>query len=156
MNVRNQKRIIAQILNVGKDRVKLDPERLSEIKEAITKSDLRSLISSGAVKKMQKTGHSKARSRKIKIQKRKGRRQGSGTRKGKRTARLPRKEIWILKTRSQRKFIKSLKQNSLVAQQTYRDLYRKIKSNRFRSIRLIKLYLEENNLFNKNEVKKKK
>jgi len=155
MNVRNQKRMIAKLMKVGKDRVKFDIEKLPEIKEAITKADLRFLLSSGAIKIQQKTGHSKVRSRKIKIQKSKGRRKGIGTRKGRKTARLPRKDFWMSKTRSQRSFIKLLKQKNLISKQTYRDVYHKIKSNRFRSIRLIKLYIEENNLFNKNATKKK-
>ncbi len=155
MNVSHQKKLIARAIGIGKERVKIDPEKLADIKEAITKADLRSLISSGAIKIKQKTGHSKSRSRKIKIQKGKGRRKGQGTRKGRRTARLPKKAFWMLKTRSQREFIKSLKERKLITKQTYRDLYHKIKSNRFRSIRLIKIYIGENKLLTKNAIKKK-
>lgn len=155
MNVRNQKETIAKLFKVGIYRVKFDPQKIPEIKEAITKSDLRSLVSSKAIMIKKKQGHSKSRSRKIKIQKRKGRRKGIGSRKGVKTARLSQKDLWISRIRAQRGFIKSLKKSSLITKQTYRDLYRKTKSNRFRSIRLIKLYLGESNLINKNATKKK-
>jgi len=156
MNVRNQRRIVAKLFNVGIGRVKLDPTKLAEIKEAITKADLKSLISTGAISIDKKKGHSKARSRKIKIQKAKGRRKGIGSKKGRKTARLPQKKFWMASIRAQRKFIKQLKSQGILTKSVYRDIYHKIKSNRFRSIRLIKLYLEDNNLTNKNATKKKK
>ena len=78
-----------------------------------------------------------------------------GSRKGKRTARLPKKKEWVLKVRSQRRFINALKDKNLLSNKNYRDLYSKIKSNRFRNIRLIKLYIEENKLIQKNEIQKK-
>ena len=39
-----QKRLAAQILKCGRNRVRFDPDRLEDIKEAITKTDIRSLI----------------------------------------------------------------------------------------------------------------
>ncbi|MBI2499258.1 50S ribosomal protein L19e [Candidatus Woesearchaeota archaeon] len=156
MNVRNQRRVVARSFNVGIDRVKLDPGKLTEIKEAITKADLKSLISTGAISIIKKKGHSKVRSRKIKIQKSKGRRKGIGSKKGRKTSRSPRKKFWMASIRAQRKFIKQLKTKGVITKPVYRDIYRKTKSNRFRSIRLIKLYLEDNNLTNKNATKKKK
>ncbi|MEK6951589.1 MAG: 50S ribosomal protein L19e [Nanoarchaeota archaeon] len=156
MNVRNQRRIVARLFNVGINRVKLDPSKLAEIKEAITKADLKSLISAGAISINKKKGHSKARSRKIRIQKAKGRRKGIGSKKGKKTSRLPQKKFWMAGIRAQRKFIKHLKNKGVITKPVYRDIYHKTKSNRFRSIRLIKLYLEDNNLTNKNATKKKK
>jgi len=149
MNLRNQRRISAQLLKVGTKKVYFDPENLSEIKEAITKHDIRGLINQKIIKVKQTKQQSKSRTRKLRQQKRKGRRKGKGSRKGKRTARIPRKRQWIQKMRTQKKLIKELKQKTLVSAKTYKDVYKKLNTGFFRSRRHIKLYLTENKLFKK-------
>lgn len=153
MNLANQKRLSAKLLNVGETKVWFDPDRLIDIKEAITKNDLRNLIKRGAIKPRAELGSSRVRARKRLLQRRKGRQTGPGTRKGSSTARLTRKETWMLTVRSQRGFIKELKDKNLVEGKTYRNLYSKVKGGYFRNKRHIKLYLEENKLF---KVKDKK
>jgi large subunit ribosomal protein L19e len=147
MNLKNQKRIAAKLLKVGKTSVRFDPEKLSDIKEAITKLDMRGLIRDGAVKSKPIGSSSKGRLRKRLSQKRKGRQQGLGKRKGKKTARLSKKEEWMIKVRVQRTFIRELKDKNLISVRTYRQLYKKIKGNYFRSKNHIKLYVNENKLF---------
>jgi len=147
MDLGNKKRIIASILKCGEKRVWLDSTRLSDIKEAITKEDLRALISEGAVKTKIKGGISRGRARVKHAQLKKGRGGGRGTRKGKRTSRLPRKREWINKIRLQRGFLRELHQKKLISPLTNRLLKRKVKGGFFRSRRHIKLYLLENNLF---------
>ena len=147
MKLNVQKRIAADILKAGQNRVWFDNARLNEIKEAITKADIRKLINDGAIKAKQKKGISSFRTNKLRLQKRKGRRKGPGSRKGTKTARTPRKRAWITKVRGQRSFIKLLKIKKLVAPETYTKIYRMIKGNQFRSKRHLKLYLGENNLF---------
>ena len=83
------------MMKVGKNKVWFDKERLDEIKEAITKVDIAGLIKQLAIQKRPSKGTSKVRARKRKEQKRKGRQSGPGHRKGKQTARLPKKEKWI-------------------------------------------------------------
>ncbi|MGV8168563.1 MAG: 50S ribosomal protein L19e [Candidatus Nanoarchaeia archaeon] len=142
-----QKRLAAHILKSSHKRIKFDNQRLADIKEAITKTDVRQLINEGAITKLQKKGVSRARANHIKKQKSKGKRQGAGSRKGKETSRLPRKASWILRIRSQRKFITELKDKKVISNETYRLLYRKAKGGFFRSTRHIKIYLEDNKLF---------
>jgi large subunit ribosomal protein L19e len=149
MKLTTQKRIASQILKVGKNKIYLDPAKINEIKEAITKSDIRGLINSKIIRTKPKIGISSFRSKKIKQQKRKGRRSGHGSRKGKHTARLSRKESWIQKIRAQRSYLKYLHDKKLISSYNYRLLYRKSKGGFFRSQRHIKLYLEEHNLLNK-------
>jgi len=150
MKFTTQKRIAAQILKVGTTKVWFNPERLSDIKEAITKSDIRSLIGSKAIAAKKDNYQSKAGARKLKLQKRKGNKTGPGSRKGKKTSRLPRKTAWILKIRVQRKFLSELKEKKLVTNSAYKDLLSKANGGFFRNKRHIKLYMEEKNLFNKN------
>jgi len=82
MQLKIQKRLAAQILKSSEKSIWLDSSRLDEIKEAITKVDIKSLIKDKAIKGKQKKGISKSRIRKNKEQKRKGRRSGAGSIKG--------------------------------------------------------------------------
>lgn len=142
-----QKRLASKLLKASPKRIKFDNQRLEDIKEAITKTDIRQLIDEKAIRKQNKKGVSRSRANKILSQKSKGKRKGAGSNKGKRTARLPKKEAWMNKIRSQRELIKELKDNGRISQATYRDLYRKSKGGYFRSKRHIKLFLEDHNLF---------
>lgn len=141
----------AQLLKVGAGKIWFDPEKLSEIKEAITKSDIRSLIRTKIIKAKKLPLKSRAGARRIKLQKRKGLRSGQGSRKGRRTARLSRKKAWIAKIRSQRSFLRLLKEKKLVDNNTYKDLMAKAKGGFFRNKRHIKIYLQERGVLKKNE-----
>ena len=76
---------------------------------------------------------------------------GAGSIKGKKTARSPRKETWMKKIRTQRKLLKTMKDNEIITKEIYRKLYRKATGGFFRSKRHIKLYVEERNLAQKKE-----
>ncbi len=154
MQITSQRRLAAQLLKCGEGRVWLDQKRLEEIKQAITRGDIRHLINDFAIQKRPEQGVSHARFRKRLIQRRKGRQQGSGTRKGKRTARLTDKTAWISRVRVQREFLRELRDKKLITGGIYHLLYRKSKGGFFRSKRHIKLYIDEHTLI-KNEAKKK-
>ena len=49
MNMGNKKTLAAKTLKVGKDRIVFDKTKLAEIKEAITKEDIRGLVSNKAI-----------------------------------------------------------------------------------------------------------
>jgi len=149
MKLNLQKKLAAALLKCGKKKIVFDVSRLDDIKEAITKIDIRSLISEGAIKKKPSNATSKVRARKIALQKRKGRRKGLGKRKGKKTARLPKKEAWINRIRTQRAFLKELKEKKIITSLVYQQLYMKSKGGFFRSKRHIKLYIEEHKLSSK-------
>jgi len=151
MNLLTQRRLAAEILKVGRKRVWFDEDRLSEIKESITKADIRKLIKDYAIQAKPETGSSKGRIRKNKEQKKKGRMKGPGSRKGKKTARLPKKVAWMAKIRAQRNFLKEIKSKGLIDAGTYRNAYLKCKGGFFRSVRHIKIYLTEHDMFKKKE-----
>ena len=144
--LRLQKRLAANIMKCSEKRISFDQSRLEDIKEAITKLDIKSLITGGAIKVKPVKGVSRFRARKISLQKRKGKRKGPGSTKGKKTARLPKKKAWIGKIRIQRRFLKELRDKGLVSKSDYHGLYQKSKGGFFRSKRHIKLYLEEHKL----------
>ena len=147
-----QRRLAAKILKCGRNRIRFDPDRLDDIKEAITKTDIRSLINNGDISRKRVLNTSRFWARKKAMQKTSGRQKGFGSRKGKKTARLEPKRVWINKIRLQRSFIKSLRDNKLVSDDTYHNLYTKSKGGFFRSLRHLKLYTKERELI-KNEAR---
>ena len=87
MDLKNQKRMAAEILKCGHTRVWLDPNRIEDVADAITRADIRTAIESGTIRALPKKGISRGRARYMAAQKAKGRRRGQGSRKG--TARCP-------------------------------------------------------------------
>ncbi|MEK6839491.1 MAG: 50S ribosomal protein L19e [Nanoarchaeota archaeon] len=146
MRLTSQRRIAAQVMKCGQGRVWFDNARMEEIKQAITKADIRHLIHDKAIQKRPKVSISHGRFRKNLIQKRKGRQRGMGSRKGKKTARKNMKQDWAHRIRIQRGFLKLLRDKELIKTETYHMLYKKAKGGFFRSKRHIKLYLEEHKL----------
>ncbi len=141
-----QKRLAAVILDCSQKRVRLDPERLAEIKEAITKIDIKGLINDKAISKKPVKGVSRVRARARQRQKRSGRRKGYGSRKGKLNARASYKSVWTNKIRAQRGLLKKMKETNSITKQVYRSLYEKAKGGFFRSRKHLKLYIEERHL----------
>ncbi len=149
MNLPVQKRLAAGVLGVSQKKIWVDPARLDEVKEAITKVDIKKLISEGIIREKPSQNTSRGRARKIQVQKSKGKRKGSGSKKGKFTARLPKKKAWMSNIRVQRGFIKELKDKEIISSKSYRALYSRSKGGFFRSKRHIKLYIEEHKMVNK-------
>ena len=142
MDLRLQRRIAAEILKCGKNRIWIDPNALEEISTAATKEDVRKLIEDGVIKKKPIKGISRARIKKRKMQRKKGRRRGHGSRKGRKTARMPRKRLWIIRIRAIRRRLKYLRDTGEIDRRTYRILYRKAKGGEFRSVAHLNTYLE--------------
>lgn len=151
MQINVQKRLASRILKTSPKKVRLDPDRLTDIKEAITKADIKGLIEEGAIEKKPDVGISRGRARALQEQKSKGRRKGHGSRKGKASARQPSKEVWMAKIRLQREILKDLRAKKKISIKNYTDLYRKAKGGFFRSKRHLKLYIKEQDLVIKND-----
>jgi large subunit ribosomal protein L19e len=146
MMYKTRKRIAADILKCSPKRVRFEPSELESIKEALTKEDMRGLIHDGIISKSSKKGVSRVRAKARQMKKAKGQRRGAGKRKGTTTSRLPKKERWMLLIRSQREFIRELRDKKLINGETYREMYLKTKGGFFRSKRHIKIYLNERKL----------
>ncbi|MBI4145711.1 50S ribosomal protein L19e [Candidatus Woesearchaeota archaeon] len=142
-----QKRLAAEVLNCGIGRVHLDPDKLEDIKKAITRFDVRRLIAQGVISKVQEQGVSRARAKKFDIQRGKGRHSGHGSRKGKVSARQNPKDKWVAGVRAQRSFLKDLRVKGLVSHESFKELYRKVKGGFFRSTKHIKIYMNEQDMF---------
>lgn len=154
MNLKNQKQLVARALKVSSKRVKLNattPENIRELKEVISREGVRELLESGVVSKLNPKGNSRTRANKIAAQKKKGRRQGHGSRSGTQNARFSDKDKWIIKLRALRALLKNFRDTQRLSTSNYRDLYRKAKGNFFRNKRHMLLFIEQNNLLERKE-----
>ena len=149
MNLKLQKRLASEVLKCSTKRVHFREEDIAEIKEAITRRDIKALADDGAILKKQEKGISRYRARKNQHQKRKGLRKGLGSRKGSKKARSGDKRVWVNKIRVLRGFIRTLRDKEIVAKDIYKQLFSKVKGGFFRSKRHIKVFIEERQLVRK-------
>ena len=133
MDLKNQKRMAASLLKCGHNRVYINPNRTEDVGDAITRSDVRTLINSGAIYARQKKGVSRGRTNYIKAQKAKGRRRGQGSRRGRKGARKPTKEMWMQSIRPMRRRLKELRDQGKIDPSTYREYYLKAKGGAFKN-----------------------
>ena len=141
-DVASQKRLAASIMKCGVNRVWFDPERLSDIENAISREDLRGLITDGAIKAHQKKGVSRGRARIRTAQRAYGHRKGVGKRKGAKGARTPSKRAWIQKIRAIRKVLVTLREAGTIDRHLYRIIYRKAAGGQYRSVAHMKAQME--------------
>ena len=141
-DVAGQKRIVASVLKCGVNRVWFDPFRISDIENAISREDLRALVTDGAIKARQKKGVSRGRARVRIAQRSYGHRKGPGKRKGAAGARKPSKTAWVQKIRAIRKALVELRTAGTIDRHMYRILYRKAAGGQFRSVAHMKAQME--------------
>lgn len=133
MNLKNQRRMAASLLKCGVNRVWIDPLRMEDVADAITRTDIRIQIDAGAIKAKQKRGISRGRTRYYRGQRKKGRGRGQGSRKGTRKARKPKKERWIQTIRPIRERLRELRDERKIDVSTYRKFYLQAKGGVFKS-----------------------
>ncbi|MCK9631448.1 MAG: 50S ribosomal protein L19e [Methanoregula sp.] len=141
-DVASQKRIAAAILKCGVNRVWFDPSRISDIENAISREDLRGLVTEGVIKARQKKGVSRGRARARIAQRSYGHRKGAGKRRGAAGARNPSKTAWVQKIRAIRKALVELREAGTIDRHMYRILYRKAAGGQFRSVAHMKAQME--------------
>ncbi len=136
-----QRRLAADILKVGETRVAMGPEHLEDIKNAITRSDIRKMISHGYIT----VKRSKIKRPELYKKKRK---KGYGSRKGRLEAKVTKKERWINTIRPLRRMLKELRDKGTIDTMTYRKTYMLIKSGIFRSRSHLRVYLKQKGILN--------
>jgi large subunit ribosomal protein L19e len=142
-DLKSQKRMASEVMDVGEDRVWIDPEEQEKVAEAITRKDIRNLVEGGTIQKRDEKGTSKGRAKEIKKQKKKGQRKGQGSRKGKQGARKSDKQKWMEKIRSIRERLKEMKENKEISNDQYRELYNMSKGGFFRDLRHLENHVED-------------
>jgi len=149
MNIKSQKRIAADVLDVGYNRVWVDPDYIDEVSLALTREDIRKLIHDGIIRTRSEKGTSKGRFRYNLRQKRRGQRKGHGSRSGTAEARYTSKRKWMDRIRAQRKYLKALRDNGQLDRSDYRKYYLKIKGGSFRNVTHLKFTLKDAELIKK-------
>jgi len=147
--LKSQRRLAAQILKIGQNRVWIDPERTDDAEAAITREEIRKLIHEGIIKPLPEKGISRARARILHEKRRKGRRRGPGSGGGSAYAKISKKEAWMSKIRALRKRLHELKTGRIIVESTYRKLYRMASSGRFESVADLERYLKAHGLWRK-------
>ena len=140
-NLRAQKRMAADVLDVGKDRVWFDPDEQSEIADAITREDIRDLADQGLIRVTDAKGNSKGRARERAEKRSYGHRKGAGTRKGKSGGRKSRKDEWVSRIRAQRRRLKELRDDGPLTPTQYREAYNKASGGEFEDVARLEAYL---------------
>ncbi|PSQ15455.1 50S ribosomal protein L19e [Halobacteriales archaeon QS_8_69_26] len=139
-----QRRLAADVLEVGENKVWLDPERQGDIAEAITREEVRELVEEGAIRAEGTRGNSRGRGRERTEKRSYGHRKGAGSRKGKAGARQDPKADWSARIRAQRKKLRELRDSGELTPAQYRELYNKANGGEFRSVERLTNYIENN------------
>jgi large subunit ribosomal protein L19e len=143
MNLRAKKQLAANTFGVGKSRIAFVNERIEEIKEAITKQDMRNLQKDGAIIIKEIRGRSKNINKKKK--------NGMGNVRVKVNTR---KRDYVILTRKLRKVLADKKKKGEIDRKEIKEIRKKIRNKMFKS----KVHLNEyiGGFRNENTKKKKK
>src|SRR4030042_3784999 len=120
-----QRRLAAQILKIGQNRVWINPERMDNVEGAITREEVRKLIHEKIIVSLPQQGVSRSRAKVIRAKKLKGRRSGPGSLKGASHAKVTKKEAWMIKIRSLRRKLRELKARKVIAATPETQNYRR-------------------------------
>ena len=144
MNLAKKKSLAARTLNVGKARIIFVKERLTEIKEAITKQDIRDLKKEGAILIKEIKG------RKKKLKKKLRRTTGNVRKKV-----SNRKQEYVKMTRKLRNYAAEMKEKGKLSREEIKEIRKKIRNRAYRSLAHFKeLTINKEKVTGKTKVKK--
>ncbi len=129
MNFRNKKELTARTLKVGKGRIRFIESRKDEIKDALTKQDIRDLVASGAIIIKKVKGRKKIEG--------KERRSAGNIRK----IVKKRKQEYVILTRKLRNYVKGMAPQ--INKEEFKKIRKKIKNREFKNKMDLKRYVEE-------------
>jgi large subunit ribosomal protein L19e len=138
MNLRKKKILASKTLGIGKNKIIFAKSRLDEIKEAITKQDIRDLYESKAILIKDVKGRKKI--------KRKKKREDIGNIRKKISNR---KRKYIVLTRKLRKRLAEWKKNNKVSGEQLSEIRKKIKNKIFKNKAHFNEYLKSLNIHDK-------
>ncbi len=140
MSLKSQRRLAAEVLKVGVNRVWVDPEHSEDVEVAITRDEIRKLVHEGVIKALPKKGVSRVRARVLHEKKKKGLRKGPGSRTGSARARVSKKDAWMKRVRALRRRLREWKAKRAITESSYRRLYTLAGSGVFSSIAEMERY----------------
>jgi len=136
MNLKNKKSLAMKALKLGRERIVFLASRFDDIKEAITKQDIRNLKEDGAIVVKEIKGRKKVKKRK--------RVRGVGKIKKKVSKR---KQEYVKMTRKLRKHVAIKKKSGELSRDEVKDIRKKIRNRKFSSLRNLKESIMQKNKF---------
>jgi large subunit ribosomal protein L19e len=134
------------VLKIGQSRVWIDPEKIEDVDGVITRMEIRKLVHEDTIKVLPEIGVSKGRARSLHDKRKRGLRQGAGSKEGKKTARTPEKQMWEKRIRAIRAHLSDLKNRRIIQNDSYRKLYLIAKGGVFSNISNVDQYIESHKL----------
>lgn len=138
-----QRRLAADVLDVGENRVWFDPAAQGEIADAITRDDVRELVQDGLIRAKESAGNSRGRARERQEKRAYGHRKGHGSRKGSAGGRQDSKDEWTNRIRAQRRRLDELREADEITRSEYRDTYQMAGGGEFDSVADLERYIDE-------------
>ena len=130
MNLKKKKSLTARTLKVGKERIVFLKARLEDIKEALTKQDIRDLEKDGAILVKEVKGRRKVKKKKT--------RRSTGNIKKKVSTR---KQDYVIMTRKLRRYVAEMKKQGNLSPEEVKDIRNKIRNRIFKSKAHLKQYI---------------
>ncbi|MFB5610872.1 MAG: 50S ribosomal protein L19e [Nitrosopumilaceae archaeon] len=142
VNLRAKKRLVSRVTGVGVHRIWFDAEHVDDITDAITRDNIRSLITANTVKIKPFKGTSRGRAKLKKIQKSK-RGRTAGSKKGSKGARVGKKQVYVKKVRALRYLLKVAKDRKDITNPQFWSLYKKVGGNTVRNKAHLRQLIDE-------------
>ncbi len=142
VNLRAKKRLVSRVTGVGIHRIWFDAEHVDDIYDAITRDNIRSLLTANTIKIKPFKGTSRGRAKLKKIQKKK-RGTTAGSKKGAKGARVGKKEVYVKKVRALRYLLKVVKDRKEITNPQFWSLYKKVGGNTVRNKAHLRTLIDE-------------
>jgi large subunit ribosomal protein L19e len=143
MAIATIRRLAADIMNVGENKVRIAPDNVKEAEGALTRADVRGLIDKGIITRLKPQGRASTRKKE---------RRSVGKRRG---IMIPPKVAWMMKVRAQRRLLRAISSDGALKKGTKRSVYGKVKSGIFRNKKAMLSYLKDNGFVAKDYEPKK-
>ena len=142
VNLRAKKRLASRVIGVGVNRIKFHEEHLDDVADAITRQDVRSLVTAKTITVKPIKGTSRGRAQFKKAQRSK-RGTKPGSKHGKTGARVGKKEVYVAKIRALRYILRVAKDREDITNKEFWMLYKKIGGNTVRNKAHLRALMDE-------------
>ena len=142
VNLRAKKRLVSRVTGVGIHRIRFDTDHLIDIADAITRANIRSLITANTIRIKPFTGTSKGRAHFKKAQKNK-RGTTQGSKKGRKGARVGKKTVYVAHVRALRRLLKIAKDRKDLTNPEFWILYKRVGGNTVRNKAHLRTLMDE-------------